>query len=139
MGRLYGISEPAAGQRETHTLHSASPSAKISEKHSLSSTGAVPIKHRGIPLALGPAGAPTTPYAPSRCGRFTLDASNDPAALFVFKIGSTLTTAPNANVILLNGAQACNVIWRVGSSATLGTGTEFTGIILALTSITATT
>ncbi|KAK4210454.1 hypothetical protein QBC37DRAFT_442735 [Rhypophila decipiens] len=72
-------------------------------------------------------------------GDLTLDASNDPTALFVFKIGSSLTTASNANVILLRGAQACNVIWRVGISATLGTDTEFNGIILASTSITATT
>ena len=30
----------------------------------------------------------------------------------------------------------CNVFWQVGSSATLGTGTDFEGHILALTSIT---
>jgi hypothetical protein len=40
---------------------------------------------------------------------------------------------------MVNGAQACNVFWQVGSSATLGTNSSFRGSILALTSITATT
>jgi hypothetical protein len=52
---------------------------------------------------------------------------------FVFKIGSTLTTASNSFVLASNGA---NVYWQVGSSATLGTNTAFKGSILALTSIT---
>jgi type VI secretion system secreted protein VgrG len=56
--------------------------------------------------------------------------------VFVFKIGSTLTTASNAVVRLTNGAQACQVFWQVGSSATLGTTTRFQGNLMALTSIT---
>lgn len=73
-------------------------------------------------------------------GTLTLDAQNDPNAVFIFQIGSTLITATNnSNVNLINGAQACNVFWQVGSSATLGTSTTFLGTILALESITATT
>jgi type VI secretion system secreted protein VgrG len=72
-------------------------------------------------------------------GPLALNAQGDPDAVFVFQIGSTLTTASNSSVVLLNGAQACNVYWQVGSSATLGTGTAFSGNILALTSITANT
>ena len=72
-------------------------------------------------------------------GTVTLDAQGDPGAVFIFKIGSTLTTASGSNVNLINGAQSCNVFWQVGSSATLGTTTTFRGNILALTSITATT
>jgi len=56
--------------------------------------------------------------------------------VFIFKIGSTLTTASNATVRLTNGAQACAVYWQVGSSATLGTSTHFQGNLMALTSIT---
>jgi hypothetical protein len=56
--------------------------------------------------------------------------------VFVFKIGSTLTTASNAVVRLTNGAQACQVFWQVGSSATLGTTTRFQGNLMALQSIT---
>jgi len=69
-------------------------------------------------------------------GTLTLDALGDPNARFDFQIGSTLTTASNASIRLTNGADACNVNWQVGSSATLGTGTTFEGNILALTSIT---
>ncbi|HUZ69081.1 MAG TPA: ice-binding family protein [Candidatus Saccharimonadales bacterium] len=59
--------------------------------------------------------------------------------IFIFKIGSTLTTASSAVVRLTNGAQACQVFWQVGSSATLGTATRFQGNLMALTSITLTT
>lgn len=56
--------------------------------------------------------------------------------VFIFKIGSTLTTASSAVVRLTNGAQACAVYWQVGSSATLGTSAHFQGNLMALTSIT---
>jgi hypothetical protein len=68
-------------------------------------------------------------------GALTLDAQGDPNAVFVFQAGSTLTTASGSEVNLVNGAQACNVFWQIGSSATLGTGSGFAGNILALTSI----
>jgi hypothetical protein len=68
-------------------------------------------------------------------GTLTLDGMG----VYIFKIGSTLTTASNSIVALINGAQAANVFWQVGSSATLGTSSTFKGIILALTSITVTT
>ena len=69
-------------------------------------------------------------------GPLTLDAEGDPAAQFVFEIGSTLTTASGSSVVLLNGASPCNVYWQVGSSATLGSTTAFQGNLMALTSIT---
>jgi Ice-binding-like len=72
-------------------------------------------------------------------GSVTLDAQGDPNAVFIFQIGSTLITGSNTSVSLINGAQACNVFWQVGSSATLGTGTRFAGTVMALASITATT
>jgi hypothetical protein len=65
----------------------------------------------------------------------TLDAQGDPNAVFAFQAGSTLTTASASEVRLVNGAQACNVFWKVGSSATLGAGSVLSGSILALTSI----
>jgi len=68
-------------------------------------------------------------------GNLTLDAQGDPRAVFIFQIESTLVTATDSSVSLINGAQACNVYWQVGSSATLGTRTAFKGTILALTSI----
>ena len=72
-------------------------------------------------------------------GVATLDAQGDPSAVFIFQVGSTLTTASNSRVLLTGGAQSCNVFWQIGSSATIGTGTSFSGNILALQSITVTT
>jgi hypothetical protein len=68
-------------------------------------------------------------------GQLTLDAHGDPSAQFVFVIGSTLTTASASSVILTNGASPCNVFWKIGSSATFGSGTAFEGNVMALTSI----
>jgi HD-GYP domain-containing protein (c-di-GMP phosphodiesterase class II) len=72
-------------------------------------------------------------------GTVTLDAGGDPNALFVFKAASTLVTASASRVVLANGAQASNVFWQVGSSATFGTTTHFAGTVIANISITATT
>jgi len=72
-------------------------------------------------------------------GTLTLNARGDANAQFVFQAESTLITASRSSVRLVNGAQACNVVWQVGSSATFGTGARFVGNVLALTSITATT
>ena len=55
---------------------------------------------------------------------------------YVFQIGSTLTTASSSSILLINGAQADNVFWQVGSSATLGDSTSFYGSILADASVT---
>lgn len=68
-------------------------------------------------------------------GQVTLDAHGDPDAQFVFVIGSTLTTASASSVVLTNGASPCNVFWKIGSSATLGSATAFQGNVLALTTI----
>ena len=56
--------------------------------------------------------------------------------VFIFQIGSALTTASNSAVLLVNGAQACAVYWQVGSSATLGSAANFQGNLMALSSIT---
>jgi hypothetical protein len=69
-------------------------------------------------------------------GALVLDAQLDPNATWVFQIGTTLTTATNATVTVINGGSACNVYWQVGSSATLGTGTAFAGNVVAASSIT---
>ena len=72
-------------------------------------------------------------------GALTLNAGGDPNAVFVFQAGSALTTASASSVVLVNGAQSCNVFWQIGSSATLGTGSTFRGTVIALQSITVTT
>jgi hypothetical protein len=72
-------------------------------------------------------------------GSLTLDAHGDPDAVWIFQVGSTLVTDSASSINLTGGAQACNVFWQVGSSATLGTNSSFQGSVLALTSITVTT
>lgn len=72
-------------------------------------------------------------------GTLTLDAQGDPNAQFIFQMGSTLITASDSAVVMINNGDACQIFWQVGSSATLGTGTDFMGNIVALTSITLTT
>jgi hypothetical protein len=89
-------------------------------------------------LTLTP-GVYTSAGALGLTGDLTLDAQGDPSAVFIFQAGSTLTTASGAQVTLTGGAQACNVFWQVGSSATIGTGSQFVGVIMALQSISLTT
>lgn len=69
-------------------------------------------------------------------GTLTLDGAGNADSVFIFQADSTLITASSSTVKLINGAQACNVFWQVGSSATLGETSVFVGNILALTSIT---
>lgn len=69
-------------------------------------------------------------------GLLQLDAMGNSNAVWVFQIATTLITASASTVAVINGGQACNVFWQVGSSATLGTTTAFVGNILALTSVT---
>ena len=70
-------------------------------------------------------------------GTLILDAKNDPNSVFIFQIGSTLTTAAGSKVVVINEPENwCKKYWQVGSSATLLAGTEFVGDILAHASIT---
>ncbi len=82
-------------------------------------------------LTLGP-GVYNQSTAPTLTGTLTL---NGPG-IYIFKEGSTLITASGARVILIGGAQPCDIFWVVNSSATLATSTTFIGTIMALTSIT---
>jgi hypothetical protein len=99
-------------------------------------TGVLPAAIGGLTFTEGVYNAPA---AVGLTGTVTLDAQGDPNAVFIFQIGSALTTASGSTVELINGANPCNVFWQIGSSATLGTGSTFAGNILALTSITVTT
>ena len=69
-------------------------------------------------------------------GTLTLNGQGDATTVFIFQAASTVITASSSNIVLENGAQACNVFWLVGSSETLGTNSKFVGTTLALTSIT---
>jgi hypothetical protein len=69
-------------------------------------------------------------------GDLTLDAQGDPNAVWIFQMGTTFITTVGRQVILIGGAQAANIFWQVGSSATLGGNSIMQGNILAYTSIT---
>ncbi len=81
-----------------------------------------------------PAGVYCTASGIGITGVLTLDGGGNPNATFVFQAGTSLVTA--GSIVLINGAQAQNVYFQVGSSATLGTASQIKGNILALTSIT---
>ncbi|MGC1243859.1 MAG: Ig-like domain-containing protein [Chryseosolibacter sp.] len=89
-------------------------------------------------LTLAPGIYKSTSTLLIQAGDLTLDAQGDANAVWIFQIASDFTTVGGAggNVILTGGAQAKNVFWQVGSSATIGDFTQFKGTILALTSIT---
>ena len=66
-------------------------------------------------------------------GTLTLDGQNDPNAVWIFQIGSTLTVNTNAQVKLINGARAANVFWAVGSASSISANVKFEGTVLAQT------
>ncbi|MDH2428379.1 ice-binding family protein [Sphaerisporangium sp. TRM90804] len=101
------------------------------------STATVPVELGGTTKTPGVYESPAGTFEIT--GTLSLDAQGDPNAVFIFKAASTLVTASASNVELVNGAQACNVFWLVGSSATLGTNSTLRGNVLAQASITTTT
>ncbi|MDQ2950513.1 MAG: ice-binding family protein [Acidobacteriota bacterium] len=68
-------------------------------------------------------------------GVLRLDGQGNVNSVFIFQVGSALTTASGSQIVLQGGAQAANIFWQVGSSATLGTNSIFNGSILAQASI----
>lgn len=71
-------------------------------------------------------------------GALTLDAGGDANGVWIFQVGTALTTATGSSVAMAGNGDPCGVFWRVGSSATLGTTSSFKGNILALASVTLT-
>lgn len=94
-----------------------------------------PVELGGTTLKPGVYSSPTFGLT----GTLTLNAQGKTNAQFIFQTASTIITASDSRVVLINGAQACNVVWQIGSSATFNTGTSFIGNVLAHTSITAET
>ena len=66
----------------------------------------------------------------------TLDAQGNPDAQWIFQTVTTLTTSTATSFKLINGAQANNVFWAIGTSATLGYSSNFVGTIMAQNAIT---
>jgi hypothetical protein len=66
----------------------------------------------------------------------TLDGQDNPNAEFIFVAGSTLTTCANSKIVLINGAQAENVYWVLGTALTMGANSIMVGNVLAGSAIT---
>ena len=99
------------------------------------STGAISLPGDLSGLTLAPGLYVNSTSVMISAGNLTIDAQGNPNAVFIFKMGSTLTTSPGTGVVLIGGAQAKNIYWSVGTSATLGTNSVFYGNILADQSI----
>ena len=99
----------------------------------LVSAAVLPIDMSGVTFT--PGLYKTSSAVTLNSGSVTLDAQGDPDAVFVFQIGSTFTAAGGTQVLLTNGAQAKNVFWQVGSSATINTSAAWAGNIISLASI----
>lgn len=81
--------------------------------------------------------ASTTFGITAGAGPLVLDGQGDPSSVFIFEMnaaGTGLNVGPGSTVSLINGAQACNVFWRV-DTASINTTAVFKGNILALNSI----
>jgi Ice-binding-like len=139
---LEGFGLPAVVNGATHASDAVAAQAQLDLKTAYDVAAGQPIPPGndltgedlgGLTLDPGAYGYSTSAQL---TGQLTLDAHGDPNAQFVFVIGTSLTTETASSVILTNGASPCNVFWKVGSSATLGTSTAFEGNVLALTTIT---
>jgi len=136
IGILYTVADPIVGQAKVD-LTTAYNDAQGRSTNAIS----LPGQLGGLTLAPGLyVNASTSGISGTGAnGILTLDAGGNPNAVWIFKMGSTLITDPGTSIVLAGGAQAKNIYWSVGSSATLGTNSIFYGNILAEQSVTLTT
>ncbi|MFT5777719.1 MAG: hypothetical protein ACI837_000667 [Crocinitomicaceae bacterium] len=96
-------------------------------------SGQIPGETLGLVLGSGQTLLPDVylvPGASSLLGAITLDACGDPNAVFVFQMNGAFSAAAGSEVVLINGAQACNVFWRVNGQISMATNTSFKGTII---------
>lgn len=99
------------------------------------STGAVSVSGDLTGLTLAP-GLYKSTSSLGVTGTLTFNALGNQDAVFIIQMASTLTTGSGSQVVLSGGAKASNIIWQVGTSATLGSNSVFKGTIMADQSIT---
>ncbi len=97
-------------------------------------TDTIPTELAGATLVGGVYNSESTTFELS--GTLTLDGENDPDTVWIFDMDDSLLATGSADFVFIRAAQACNVFWRVGSSATIEAGADFSGTIMALTTIT---
>ncbi|MDP2313546.1 MAG: ice-binding family protein [Pseudomonadota bacterium] len=124
----------------THTTDAAALQAQIDHvaayTDAANRSGATPLPEDISGLSLVPGVYSASSSLQIASANLILDGGGDPNATWIFQIGSTLTTSAGVDVILADCADATNVYWQVGTSATIGTGTDFVGTIMADQSIT---
>lgn len=64
-------------------------------------------------------------------GELILDAQGNPSNVFIIQIDGSLSTNANSSVTLINGAQACNVFWKVEGLVAMSSGTTMRGTVVA--------
>ena len=135
-GMLYTVANPVVGLAKTD-LTTAYNDAQSRSTNAIS----LPGQLGGLTLAPGLyVNSSTSGISGTGTNAIlTLDAQGNPNAVWIFKMGSTFITDSGTSIVLAGGAQAKNIFWSVGSSATLGTNSIFFGNILADQSITITT
>jgi hypothetical protein len=119
-----------AGDATAATAQSAAAAAYLDAESRTPDVTFGPVYDLGGGQTFTP-GVYNDPSSLAITGSVILDGLGDPDAVFIFQAGSTLVTAVSSAVLLINGTQACNVFWQVGSSATLGATSAFQGTILA--------
>lgn len=136
IGTLYVVADPIVGLAKTD-LTTAYNDAQGRSVNAIS----LPGQLGGLTLAPGLyVNSSTSGISGTGAnGILTLDAGGNPNAVWIFRMGSTLITDAGTSIVLAGGAQAKNIYWSVGTSATLGTNSAFFGNILADQSITLTT
>lgn len=127
----------------TGTIHLANGPAAGAQSGASTANGALVVQPCNVDLTGQDLGGLTlTPgvycfsSSAQLTGTLTLDGLGNPGSVWVFKIGSALTTASGSSVVYINSGRACGTFWQIGSSATLGTATNFAGNVFALASIT---
>jgi hypothetical protein len=118
--------DPVAGQAQADLLTAYNDAA--SRKH----PGGLPSDIGGMTMTPG---VWNVVSSLGISGTVTFDGQNDPDSVYIIQIPSTLTSGVNSNVVLINKANACNIFWQVGSSATLQTASTFSGTIMAAASV----
>nr|WP_323848182.1 ice-binding family protein [Curtobacterium flaccumfaciens]WQM79235.1 ice-binding family protein [Curtobacterium flaccumfaciens pv. poinsettiae]WQM79303.1 ice-binding family protein [Curtobacterium flaccumfaciens pv. poinsettiae]WQM79509.1 ice-binding family protein [Curtobacterium flaccumfaciens pv. poinsettiae]WRK13088.1 ice-binding family protein [Curtobacterium flaccumfaciens pv. poinsettiae] len=117
----------AQAQRDTTTAYNVAASLSPTQ------TGLTELNGLSLSPGVYSGGA----LALANNGALTLAGSAN--SVWVFQAASTLTIGSASQIVITGGASSCNVFWQVGSSATVGTGAQFQGTVLAQQSVTATT
>ena len=125
-GRLH-LNDPAAALAQSDLTHAYNDAVGRT-------TGSVPVAGNLGGRILGPGLYTSTSSLEISSGDLTL--AGDANAVWIFQMGSTLTTTTSRRVVLSGGAQSANIFWQVGSSATIGVSSVFKGTIMAAQSIT---